>query len=171
MQIKFGPIRNIKELQAFLKTAPRGTIRVIVKAFTEYIIGDENHGLRHDQPYKFASRAKAYGKVSDAPPGYFSMAQFRKVAALTKGFTVFGRKNDPTKASGGYSYKETRGGYGATITNEQPSAYWTRSDKGQPRQIGMVGWRKYTKIVEDNTKGAIRSAVAAVNRFLREKGK
>lgn len=170
-QLRFGPTRNIEKLQAFLKDLPRGTIRVALTAFTEYIIGDGSHGLSHDQPYKFAGRAKAYGQVSDAPAGYFSWKQFRYVAAITKGFTVFGRKNDPTTASSGYSFKETRGGYGTTITNSEESAYWTRSDKGQARQLGLAGWIKQSVVIANNTAGGLRKALTEVNKHLKSKGK
>lgn len=168
--LKVGPLRNVEKLQAFLKTVPRGMVRAAVRAFAEYVIGNSYHGFRHDQPYKYVSRAKAYGKVSsDAPAGYFSKRQFRYVMAkIASGEIKPGqRRNIPTHASGGYEVKETRGGYGASIVNQEAGAYWTRSDKRQPRQLTMVGWKRAAQVVASNAVGAIRHAKAAVARLLK----
>lgn len=168
--LKIGPLRNVDELQKFLKTLPRGMTRAAIRAFAEYLIGNSYHGFRHDQPYKYVSRAKAYGKVaSGVPAGYFSMRQYRYVMAkIASGEINPGqRRNIPTKASGGYEIKETRGGYGANIVNQEAGAYWTRSDKNQPRQLARVGWRKAADVVAANIVGGIRSAKAAISQFLK----
>jgi hypothetical protein len=174
MRIKSTPVRNLEAIRDYIKTVPRGTVRVALRAIVEYVIGDNTHGLKHDQPYKYASRAKAYGNTgarfangNPVPAGYFSAAQFRKVAAITKGFTQFGRKNSPTNASGGYAYRETKGGYGATIENKEQSAYWTRDDKGQARQLGLMGWLKKSAVIASNMAGALRAGQAAVNKWLK----
>jgi hypothetical protein len=166
MQINFN-IRGLEAVKAFIRSIPRGAVRVGLKAFTEYIIGNSQHGLRHEEPYKFVSRAQAYGKVSDAPAGYFSWAQFRYVAAKTDGFTNFPSYR-PAQSSSSWTAKESNGGYTMTITNPAPSAYWQRDNEGQARQLGLVGWRKVIAVVADNYQGAIRSAVAAVKRFIEE---
>lgn len=167
MQLKVT-VRNLESVQTFLRTVPRGGVKIALRAFVEYIIGDARHGLKHDEPYKFASRARAYGKVSDAPEGYFSWKQFRYVAAITKGFTQFGRKHSPTTASESYGARETRNGYGMTIEGNE-SAYWTRV--AQPQQLKNVGWRSLMSVIQSNTKGGIRHAIASINRHFKENSK
>jgi hypothetical protein len=171
VQIKAN-VRDIEALQAYLKTVPRGTLRVALKAFTVYIIGDERHGLKHEEPYKYVSRKRAYGNVSSdgAPAGYFSWKQFRYVMAkIHKGEITPGTANRSHASSRGYGYKETNRGYGMNITNEERGAYYTRDDKGQARQPALVGWRKVSKVVADNLKGGMKAARAAVNQFLRSR--
>ena len=157
--IGFGPIRGIEKVQAYLRKVPRGAMKVAIPAITEYIIGDGSHGLSHDDPYKQTTRQAVYGRQWE------SDKQRKYVMAMIKsGEIVLGkRKNSPTNSSKGYTTKITRGGYGATITNSEPSTYWARV------WGGWKNWRSYTKVVEDNIKGAMRHATAAVNAFLRSK--
>lgn len=173
--IKFGQIRNVEKVKAYLAEVPRGAKKAAVIAIAEYIVGDESHGFKHDQPYKYVSRASAYGNVSKdgAPAGFFSWKQFRFVmAAIAKGDIVPGtRKYSPTEASESYAYKLTNSGYGAQITGDAPGAYWTRDDKAQPRQLAAVGWRKAMDVISTNIAGAIRHAAAAVSAALKERSK
>ena len=157
--LKFGPIRGIKEVQAYLKTVPRGAVKAAIVAVTEYIISDSRHGLRHDDPYKRTTRKAVYGKTFE------SDKQRRYVMAkIRSGEIVPGqRKYVPTKASGGYVNTETRDGY--TITNTQPGAFWSRVWAKWPK------WRHVNKVVKDNMRGAMRAATSEVNKFLKSKGR
>lgn len=168
MNVSFK-IRDVQKVKNYLKTVGSGLLRVALYAFTEYVIGNDQHGLRHSEPYKYVSRADAYGKVSDAPAGYFSWEQFRYVMArLHDGSMKIG--NNRTGASAdGWQYTETGSkGYGVTITNPEPSAYWTRDDSGQARQPALVGWRKVSKVISDNMVGAIRHANSKVSEYLKK---
>ena len=81
----------------FIKDVPKGAKAAAMREISTYIVGDKNHGLKHDPAYKYVSRKRAYGKVSDAPAGYFSWKQFRYVMAkLASGEMKIGRKHDPT---------------------------------------------------------------------------
>ncbi len=174
-------MRGIEAVQEYLKTVPRGALKDALAAFTEYIVGNERHGLKHADPYKFVPRSKAYpdapyapsefkkgsGIYSMSPQGYYSWAQFHKVGMLTNWFTTsYTRTGDST---GAWTFKPTKGGYGYTISNPTDGAYYTQSDTGQARQLQMVGWRKVAKNIEDNLKGAMRSANAAVKKRLSKK--
>ena len=163
--IRFSPIRNLDKVQAFLKTVPRGTMKTAIVSIAKYLIGNKRHGLAHDDPYKYVSRKSAYGQTfqSDKQRRYV-MAKIRS-GEITPGQ----RKKSPTDQAGGYNYVLTNSGYGATITNTEDGAYWTR--KAQPAQLRMVGWRSYSKVVTDNIKGAIRQATADVNKWLKANGK
>jgi len=159
--IKFGPIKNIDKVVAFLRNLPRGTKREAVIGVAEYLVGDGSHGLSKDDPYRRTTRKAVYGRTFE------SDAQRRYVmGAIKRGEIVPGqRKYSPTRASEGYSYKLTSGGYGATITNTEEGAYWTRV------WGGWKNWRSYDKVVRDNIKGAMRHAMKRVNDVLRSKGK
>ena len=171
MQVRFR-IRNVEAVQSFLRAIPRGAVKVAIEAFTEYIVGNEQHGLKHPDPYKFVKRKSAYGSVSSdgAPDGYFSWKQFRYVAWKTKGFTEnMGSASFRTgNSTSAWKAEPRNDGYRYTITNPTPGAYYTRDDYGQARQPAKVGWRKVSAVLADNYLGGIRSAVAAVKRYLAE---
>ena len=155
------PIRNLANVQAYLKTVPHGTKRAAIVGMTEYVIGDSGHGLKHDDPYSQTTRKKVYGQQweSDKQRRYV-------MAKIRSGEIVLGqRRNSPTKASQGYAYRTTNNGYAATIYNDEPGAYWSRAWNRWPR------WRSVKKVIDDNIKGAMRHATAAVNKVLRTKGR
>lgn len=157
MRINFN-VRGVEQVQTYLKSLPRGVMRTALKAIAEYIVGDDSHGLKHNEVYKYVSRISAYG-VS-----FFSDAQRRWYWA-NGGPAMIG--NNRTGASSeAWTYKEVNGGYGYKLQNPTEGAYWTRSD-AQAAQPAKVGWRKVMAVVEDNIKGALRHANARVGEFLR----
>ena len=112
MQPRFV-MRNLPQLQEYLKTVPYGAVKVGLRAFTEYIIGDESHGLKHPDPYKYVSRKSAYG-VS-----FFTEKQRRWFWA-NGGPDMIGN-NRTGQSSNAWEMKETRGGYGTLyLTQQQP---------------------------------------------------
>lgn len=162
MKIKFET-KGITELQEFLKEIPRGSITSAVKAFGEYLLGDDSHGVRHMVPYKYVSRKAAYGKSfqSDKQRRWF-------FAALADGRIApgSGPRHDTTRrwygmsASSGYEYK---------LVANNPAAYYTMSDEGQARQPAKVGHLKLSRVIANNMTGAFMEAVNAVNKWLRSK--
>jgi len=175
MMINFK-IRGVEKVQEYLASLPYGVTKIALTALTEYVIGDETHGLKHPDPYKYASRAKAYGYTgakfengNPVPAGYFSAKQFRYVAAITKGFTMRG-ENRTGNSTDAWQYVEVSP-YNIKIVNPEPGAYWTRDDSGQARQPANVGWRKVSAVIEANIKGAMKHATAEVNNYLKSKGK
>lgn len=155
------PIRNLDKVQAYLKTVPYGAMKESIKGVTEYVIGDERHGLRHDDPYQQTTCQAVYGRTFE------SDAQRRKVMAMIKNgeIKIGQRQHVPTEQSKGYGYKLTNHGYGATIENAYPGAHWARV------WGGWKNWRSIPKVVQDNLKGAVRHATSRVNAYLRKKGK
>jgi hypothetical protein len=163
MDIRFN-VRGVDKVQAYLKSLPRGVLRVALKAIGTYIIGDGSHGLSHPDPYRYVSRKRAYGKT------FQSDAQRRYVMAkIRSGEITPGTPNRTGMSTSAWTMRETNNGYGLSLRNPTPGAYYTRSDSGQARQPGLVGWRKVSKVVADNIKGALRHANAAVAAFLRGK--
>ena len=161
------PIRNLEEVQAVLREIPRGGMKVAIIAMVEYFIGDVGapgagrHGLKHDDPYRQTTRKAVYGRTfeSDAQRKYV-------MAAIKDGRIKIGQRfPDPTKASQAYGYDITKGGYGATIKNESPGAYWSRE------WGGWKNWRSVPKVIKDNMKGASRHATTEVNKYMKTKVK
>jgi len=159
-------IRNVKEVQAYLSTVPRDTVRVAIEAIAKYVIGEEGapgagrHGLMHDDPYKQTTRAAVYGRTfeSDKQRAYV-------MAAIRSGEIKIGQRSPKqTDASQGYGYNLTNNGYGATIKNEKPGAYWSRV------WGGWKNWRTIPQVISDNMRGAIRHANTEIKKFLSRKG-
>ena len=150
-------VRNIDRVHAFLRTIPQGAKRHASKAFSEYIVGDSRHGLKHDDPYQQTTRKAVYGQQ------WKSEKQRKYVmGAISRGEIVLGqRKHSPTKASQGYAVSQTRDGY--VIVNKEPGAFWSRVWNKWPR------WKHTNEVIKNNMKGAMRHTVGAVNKFLRSK--
>jgi hypothetical protein len=162
MEVKIK-ISGIDKISKFLKTLPKEVRRLALYEIQKYIIGGTDGGLRKSPPYKFVKRARAYGKVSDAPAGYFSWKQFRYVAWLTEGFTKFYKRTGGSSAA--WTWEQTS--RGMTIHNKTQAAYYTRDDKGQARQPALVGWRKAGEVVRERMEKAMKLANSAVNKYLR----
>jgi hypothetical protein len=166
MNISFK-IRGVKELQKFLSDIPRGTVKVALKAFTEYVIGNESHGLKHSDSYKYVSGKQA---------GYvWSKKQIRFFFATGiwesdgQGGVKLNKYDRTGKVHAAWDYVAVTD-WNYTIINPEEGAYWTRDNKGQARMPQKANWRKQTKVILDNMKGGIRSAIAAVNNYLKTKG-
>jgi hypothetical protein len=177
MNVKFK-VRGVEAVQSFLKSVPRGALKVALEAFTEYIVGNDAHGLKHTEPYKFASRKSAYGYTGakfengkPVPAGYFSKEQYRYVMAkIASGeITPGSPRANRGESSKAWRFTPIQGGYNYRISNDKIAQYWARDDYGQPRQIAKTNLRKVSKVLADNYLGGIRSAVAAVKRYLASK--
>jgi hypothetical protein len=164
MKVSFK-VRNVKAVQSFLASVPRGALKVALEAFTKYIVGNDQRGLKHTEPYKYASRKSAYG-VS-----FFTPKQRRWFFwALNTGQIDPGSpRSNRGESSKAWNFTPIQGGYNYKITNDNPAQYWARDDKGQPRQIAKTNWRKVSQVLADNYLGGIRAAVAAVKKHLASK--
>ena len=157
MQTSFR-IRGVQELQAFLKKLPRGSLRVGLRAFSEYVLGNERHGLRHTEPYKYVTRKSAYGIT------FFTEKQRRWFWA-NGGPDMIGN-NRTGESANAWTLVEKNNGYKISLQNQTRAAFYTRDDKGQARQPAKVGWRKTSAVVAANTAGAMRAANAAVKKWI-----
>ena len=157
-------MRGIEAVQEYLKTVPYGALKDALAAFTEYIVGNEQHGLKHADPYKFVTRKAAYGFsfFTDKQRKWFFWA-------LNTGQIDPGSGKRTGESTGAWKAEPRNDGYRYTISNPTAGAYYTRSDTGQARQPAMVGWRKVAQVIIDNTAGAMRAANAAVKRRLAQK--
>jgi len=167
MNIRFDPPKGINEVKVFISNIAEGANHIAINAVAKVFKIE----LQKDQAYKFASRKGAYGKVSSdgAPDGYFSWKQFRYVAWKTKGFTDLGDKRTGASSSAWLYNPIGEGEKTGYITNASKGAYFTRSDYGQARQPANVGWKKVSVIIAEKLQEASRSAIEAVNSFLKSK--
>ena len=166
MNISSKNIRGIPAVKAFLASVPRGGLRVALKAFTDYILGNEQRGLKHNEPYKYVTRQSAYGVT------FFTVKQRRWFFwALREGKIDPGSGVRTGATSRAWKVVPSANNYQMKIVNETPGGFYTRDDKGQARQLGKVGWRKVMQVIADNYQGGIRAAVQAVNKFLKSGGK
>lgn len=163
MEVKIV-VRGIEQISAFIKTVPHGTTRVALKAIAEWFIGTPERGLRRYSPYKYITRARAYGQtfVSDKQRRYV-------MARIREGSIDPGAPHRTGQTQRGWYATPTNGGYGYTIKNDTPGAYYTRHNTGQARLNALAGWRKVREVIETNIKGAMRHANAAVRAFLKGK--
>jgi hypothetical protein len=165
MNVKFR-VRGVEKVQAYLKSVPRGTMRVALDAITKWLIGDSQSGLSHPEPYKYVSRKSAYGF------SFFTDKQRRWFFwALGEGIINPGQNNRTGESEGAWTFtpQSTNAGYRYVITNPTPGAFYTRDDKGQARQPAKVGWKKTSEVIRKNLPGAIRAARVAVNEYLKGK--
>ena len=167
MKVKFGEIKGIEKVSAYLKQVPSGqvpsgTVRVGLRAIVEWFIGNGQRGLKHYQPYKYVSRKKAYGQT-------FSSDKQRRyvMARIREGSIDPGVPHRTGRTQRGYEIVESNNGYRMTIKNEEAGAFYTRDDKGQARLNALAGWRKALDIISTNVDGALRHATAAINKFLK----
>lgn len=163
MNVNFK-VRNAAAVKAFLRSVPRGALKVALEAFTEYIVGNDSHGLRHADPYKYVTRKSAYGF------SFFTDKQRRWFFwALNSGQIDPGSGKRTGQSTAAWKAVPSKNGYNMTIENNTAGGYWTRHDTRQARQLGKVGWRKVSQVVADNYLGAVRAAAQAVKRYLAQK--
>jgi len=161
-----GNIRNLDKVQNYLKSLPRGTIKIALEALGEWFIGTGQRGLKRYPPYKYVTRAQAYGRTfKSAKQRGYVMAQIRA------GRIDPGAPHRTGNTQRGWSMSTTGGGYRLSLVNPTAGAYYSMSDTGQARLNALVGWRKVSDILSTNIKGAIRHAISKVNEFLKQKGK
>ena len=118
MNVKFK-VRNVEAVQSFLRSVPRGVLKVALEAFTEYIVGNDAHGLKHNDPYRYVTRKSAYGVsfFTDKQRRWFFWAL--RTGQIDPGSgTRTGKTSEAWKAvpsAGGYQYKITTPGLTALI--------------------------------------------------------
>lgn len=156
-------VRNLDIVNKFLKELPRGTLRTGLRAIAEYLLGDESHGLRHYEPYKYVKPFRSYS-LDPAK----AAKQRRWIFAH---LDIIGQNNRRGMNGGtisAWQMKETNNGYGFTLSNNSKGAGWIWGDNTQTRHQKAVGHRKLSDKIASNMKGAIRHALAMVNKWIKE---
>lgn len=161
-------LRKEPGFDEFFSELPRTAKGLAVEAAADYVIGDENHGLKHEPNYLFVSRTSAYGEPfsSDKQRRWF-------FASLAKGTNVItGQPFTPGKENRTHAISEAwrREGEMTTsrIVNDADGVEWVMGNK-QANQPRMAGWRYYMDVVESNFKGAIQAGQRAVDEWIRSR--
>jgi len=154
-------IRGVEEVQAFLRTVPRGTIRAAIDAMSDYFLGNEQRGLRHSPP-----------RVQHGPgnPYKWQSEKQRRAYFATDGFGG----GIPYKRTGNmankWEKKSTNDGYRMSLVNKSPYSIFVQGDRQQQGHAADK-WRKVAAIIGTNLNGAMRAANQAVERWLKERSK
>ena len=153
-------IKNIAQIRQFLNDLPPGVKNVGNEAATKYVVGDMSHGLKHYVPYKYISVKQAGGWRSDRQRRYVMMM-------IKRGEIDPGYPHRTGAMQRAWDYKR-EGGSNFRISNPLDYVKYVMGDTEQSRGHKLRGWRKVSAVVKNNIDGAIRSANAAVNKWLRE---
>lgn len=151
-------IRGLEDVQAFLKALPRGTMKVAIAAMAEYMLGDDNHGLRHYPPRRTHGKGNPYRWQSEKQ---------RRAFFATKGFG----RGVPSRRTGDLSrgWQASVDPYRKTLFNRLPYAKFVMGDAQQTGHT-VDGWRKLGKVIMDNMKGGMLRARQAVARWIKTNG-
>jgi hypothetical protein len=151
-------IRGAEEVEAFLATVPYGAKGLAAQAYAAYLLGNDKHGLKHYPAYKSITRKQAYGKSfeTDKQRSWFFWAlkngtlsvPYNRTNNMKNGWVVSGKKWTPK------------------LKNQIPYVTHVMDDTKQSRLSKLIGWRKVSKVISDNVLGAMRSANAAVKKWI-----
>lgn len=170
--------RDVESLAQLFSEIPRGGKRRVMQAIGEWLIANQGVGLRYYPPYRYESRAKAYG----FPPGgewysmkpvagYFSERQFRYVMAkIRSGEITPGISQRTGRLSEGWKLVVENYDYNRmSLSNDVPYAHWVLSDEMQARQIANVGWWTESQMIAYNSDKILEVGLDELDRFLDEK--
>lgn len=160
MNIRFD-IRRKANLEAFLKSLPRGTIRAALDAMADYFIGDGRHGLSHAPPRK---------QHGPGNPYQWQTEKQRRAYFASNGFGGGIPYKRTGKGVAGWEKKETGRGYQMLLKNRHAYMDYVQGFL-QQRGHFADGWRKYRDIIISNTRGAMKAAQRAVAAWIKENQK
>ena len=160
MEVK-TKIRGIEAFQSFIRSVPRGTVKTALAAIADWYVGKDGRGLRHYEPYKYVKPFRSYSSNPEK-----AASQRRWIFAH---LDQIGHNNRTGKTMEGWKWRETNGGYGINLENDEPGAGWLWGNKSQTRHNKAVGHRTIESKIASNYLGAIRHAVSAVKKFLKAK--
>lgn len=174
-------VRGIERLQAFLKTIPLGARNLTVRTVAEYLMGGKSgesgeatHGLKHYPAYRYVNRYAGFPELGYVTrtgkyvPGFASAKQHGYVMAkIASGEITPGVENRSKDLQSGWKIKGEA--YRQTIYNDTPYAKWVQGDGTQTRMHKLIGWRTMGEVIQSNIAGAMRSARAKLNEWLKTK--
>ena len=159
-------VTGVKELQSMLNKFPTEIQDAVVPDLSEYVVNT----LRAYPTQRYVSRAAAYGQVSTdgAPPGYFSMKQFRYVMMMIhKGGISIPYKRTQNLAK---NWKVIGNDRNAIVANEAPYAQYVQGDDTQSRHEAGVGWQTMSATIKAHNNTLMKRATRAANRAAKKLG-
>lgn len=154
-------LRGLKEVQKMMKDLPRGTRIVGMRAIAEYIIGNEQHGLKHE-PQRVIHGA--------GNPYQWQTEKQRRAYFATDGFGTGIPYTRTHNMVDSYTYSESNSNWTMVkIENYSPVFDFVQ---GEYQQRGHIadGWRKVMDIISTNINGAIQAAQRAVDKLVKKLG-
>ncbi len=148
---------GLKEVQAWLATLPHGVRVAFMRAYTEYMIGNEQHGLKHEPGYRYVTPFQSF---SDDPA-----KAARQRGWIFTHLDQIGHDNRTHEISNGWQSAETSDWTRVKIANDAPGVGWVMGSK-QTRQSRAAGWRRYMDVVASNMSGAFSAGLRAVQAIL-----
>ena len=153
--------RNLDKVKAFIAGIPRPLKIKAMEAFVEYVIGNEQHGLKHEptrvvhgesNPYKWTSEKQR--RAFFATDGFGGGIPHERTHETVNAWTLTTKDSNWTMVH---------------AESDSPGAHWVQGD-GQQVGHKADGWRKVADIVKANLAGAMRAGLAAANKVLKQKG-
>jgi hypothetical protein len=154
---------NPPNLAQVISDLPRHLRGPATEEASKYLVGNGSHGLSHYPPYRYNSRASAYGFT------FSSDRQRRKVMAMIRNGEIlpgYPRRTGNTQRSWAIIYD----GVKTRIINPTAGALYTVGDPGQARLNELGGWRRLGLIIASNENGMIRAAEQRVQREINDRG-
>jgi hypothetical protein len=154
-------VRGVDQLKKFFSELTPAARKAAVKGASEYLIGNDQRGLKHYPSYKYVTRKSAYGHT------FSSDKQRRYVMAMIREGRIdpgVPHRTGELQGAWGYTGKDTR----YTIKNTSPYAQFVMGDNAQSRMHKIIGWRTVSDVIKTNLKGAFRHAQAKVKQWLKE---
>ena len=159
MNVKFG-IRGVDKVKEFMASLPRGIKHAAMVAMSEYIIGDDRHGLKyyparvkHDKNNPYQWQSEKQRRAFFATDGFGSGIPTKRTDTLKNAWTMTTQDSNWTMVK---------------IVNESGYAGFVQGNN-QQRGHASDKWRKFAQVVTDNLNGAFQKAMVSVNDFLKIK--
>jgi hypothetical protein len=153
----------IEKVREFLNNLDKSVKDIAGAGVSEYLIGDESHGLKHYPLYKHVSWAEIGGFVSDKQRRFV-------MAMIGKGEITPGISQSNGYFRDAWQYKKQGPNY--IITNDVGYGPYLVSASGwQSKMAKAHGWRTTLENMRDNADGAIRHAVAKINEWMKSHAK
>ena len=159
--------KGIPQVQAYIDSVLRGVKTVASEGVAEYLVGDDTHGLKHYPPYRHVPWRSVYG---DQFGGFASDAQRKFVMAqIREGKIDPGISSSNGYTRDGWRYRMWQKSTQWTLENDVRHTRWLMGDNEQSKHSQMQGWRKVSRVIADNLRGAFRHGQAKVNEYLRNR--
>lgn len=151
-------VRKSEGLDEFISGLPRNVRGIASESVADYVIGNKQHGLKHEPNYTFVTRTRAYGQPfqKDKQRRWFFWAK-------DKGIIKPGQENRTHAVSEGWRKEGEK--TNVRIVNEAEGVDWVMGKK-QAAQPRLAGWHNFMIVIDSNMKGAIRQAYADVRAYI-----
>lgn len=148
-------MRGITQVTDFLRELPRGVKISAMRAAAKYLIGDSQHGLKHNPARVQHDESNPYQWQSDAQRRWW-----------------FATHDGPYQRTGdlaaGWKFTESDSNWTSVkLENRVPYGEFVQGANIQRGHIAD-GWRKIENVIATNINGAIAAANTAVRQWVRE---